>query len=63
MDQPGCTTVSKSELSDLGSVNYHHFNHAVVLDQVMRQAGDNDAQQMFRDILMRLQNEELSVKD
>ena len=63
MDLPLYTTVSRSELSDLGSVNYHQFDHAIILDQVMRQAGNNDTQQQFRDILMRLRNGELSVED
>ena len=54
MDLPLYTTVSRSKLSDLGSVNYHQFDHAIILDQVMRQAGNNDTQQQFRDILMRL---------
>ena len=35
--------MSRSELSDLGSVNYHQFDHAIILDQVMRQAGNNAA--------------------
>jgi ATP-dependent DNA helicase PIF1 len=32
MDLPLYTTVSRSQLSDLGSANYHMFDHAVVLD-------------------------------
>ena len=63
MDLPLYITVSRSELSDLGSVNYHQFDHAIILDQVMRQAGNNDTQQQFRDILMRLRNGELSIED
>ena len=63
MDLPLYTTVSRSELSDLGSVNYHQFDHAIILDQVMRQAGNNDTQQQFHGILMRLRNGELSVED
>ena len=55
--------MSRSELSDLGSVNYHQFDHAIILDQVMRQAGNNDTQQQFRDIFMQLRNGELSVED
>ena len=35
MDLPLYTTVSRSELSDLGSANYHLFDHAVVMEQVM----------------------------
>ena len=63
MDLPLYTAVSRSELSDLGSVNYHQFDHAIILDQVIRQAGSNDTQQQFHDILMRLRNGELSVED
>ena len=63
MDLPLYTTVSRSELSDLGSINYHQFNHAITLAQVMRQAGESDAQKLFRDILLRLRNGELSIAD
>lgn len=63
MDLPLYTTVSRSELSDLGSVNYHQFDHAITLDHVVRQAGQSDAQKLFRDILLRLRNGELSVGD
>ncbi len=63
MDLPLYTTVSRSELSDLGSVNYHQFNYAITLDQVMRQAGENEAPKLFRGILLRLRNGELSVAD
>ena len=58
MDLPLYTTVSRSELSDLGSANYHLFNSAIILNQVMRQAD-----QPFRDLLMRLRNGELTVDD
>ena len=34
MDLPLYTTVSRTELSDLGSIDYHLFNRAVVLDRV-----------------------------
>ena len=63
MDLPLYTTVSRTELSDLGSVNYHLFDHAITLDQVMRQAGNDSAQQLFCNILMRLRNGELRVED
>ena len=62
MDLPLYTTVSRTELSDLGSVNYHLFDCAITLDQVMRQAGNDSAQQLFRNILMR-RNGELRVED
>ena len=35
MDLPLYTTVSRTELPDLGTA-YHLFNSAVVLDQIMR---------------------------
>ena len=35
MDLPLYTTVSRTELSDLGSIDYHLFDRAVVLDRVM----------------------------
>ena len=63
MDLPLYTTLSRTELSDLGSVNYHLFDRAITLDQVMRQAGNDSAQQLFRNILMRLRNGELRVED
>ena len=63
MDLPLYTTVSRSELSDLGSSNYHLFDHAVVMEQVMRQAGQGADQRLFRDILMRLRNAEVTVDD
>ena len=52
-----------SELSDLGSANYHLFDRAVVLDRVMRQAGQDADQELFRDLLLRLRNGESSVGD
>ena len=63
MDSPLYTTISRTELSDLGSVNYHLFDRAITLDLVMRQAGNDSAQQLFRNILMRLRNGELRVED
>ena len=63
MDLPLYVTVSRTELSDLGSVNYHLFDRAITLDQVMRQAGNDSAQHLFRNILMRLRNGELRVED
>jgi len=47
MDLPLYTTVLKSELPNLGSFSFHKFNHYIVLDSVMRQAGNKDTQQMF----------------
>ena len=48
--------VSRTELSDLGSI-------AVVLDRVMRQAGQDAGQERFRNLLLRLRNAELTVED
>ena len=63
MDLPIYTTVSRTELSDLGSIDYHLFDHAVVLDRVMRQAGQDAGQECFRNLLLRLRNAELTVED
>ena len=63
MDLPLYTTVSRTELSDLGSIDYHLFDHAVVLDRVMRQAGQDAGQECFRNLLLRLRNAELTVED
>lgn len=51
MDLPLYTTVSRTHLSDLGSTAYQMFNHAVVLEQVMRQSGQHPDQILFRNIL------------
>ncbi len=61
MDLPLYTTVARTEISDLGSVCYHLFHCAVVLDQVMRQAGQDSEE--FRTILMQLRNAESTVDD
>lgn len=53
MDLPLYTTVSRTELSDLGSANYHQFDCAVVLDRVI---GQDAGQELFRDLLLRLRN-------
>ena len=63
MDLPLYTTVSRTELSDLGSIDYHLFDRAVVLDRVMRQAGQDAGQECFRNLLLRLRNAELTVED
>jgi len=63
MDLPLYSTAAKSELSDLGSANYNMFDSVVVLDHVMRQAGNGDAQQQFRDLLMRLRNGQSTIDD
>ena len=63
MDLPLFTTVYRTELSDLGSIGYHLFDRAVVLDRVMRQAGQDAGQERFRNLLLRLRNAELTVED
>ena len=62
MDLPLYTTVSRTELSDLRSADYHLFDKAIVLDQVMRQAGVDTEQQLFRDLL-RLRDGQTTVED
>ena len=54
MDLPLYTLESCSSLSDLGKSAYQLFNKAIVLDQVMRQSGDDDQQIIFHNILLRL---------
>ena len=56
MDLPLYTTSSSSLLSDIGSSSYLSFDCAVVLNQIMRQSGDDTSQVLFRDILVRLRN-------
>ena len=41
MDLPLYTTITRNDMSDLGSTAYHCFNNAVVLDQIMHQQDDN----------------------
>ena len=62
MDLPLYTTVSRTELSDLGSIDYHLFDRAVVLDHVMRQAGQDASQELFQSLLLRLRNAELMTR-
>ena len=63
MDLPLYTTVTRNELSDLGSSTYHFFDSAVVLSQVMRQSGESPEQILFRDILLRLRDGKTTVAD
>ena len=63
MDLPFYTTDSYSELSDQGRAAYQNFQLAVVLDQVMRQAGQDPEQVGFRDILLRLRDAKVTVAD
>ena len=63
MGLPLYTTLSRTELSDLRSADYHLFDKAIVLDQVMRQAGVDTEQQLFRDLLLRLRDGQTMVED
>ena len=63
MDLPLYTTVSRTALSDLGSTAYQQFDHAIVLNQVMRQAGQDPSQVLLRDILLRLRNGQTTMAD
>ena len=63
MDLPLYTTDSRSELSDQGRAAYQNFKQAVVLDQVMRQSGQDPQQVLFRDILQRLRDAKVTVPD
>ena len=63
MDLPLYTTVSRSHLSDLGSTAYQLFNNAVVLDQVMRQSGQDPSQMLFRQILLNMRNGQTTTED
>ena len=63
MDLPLYTTDSRSELSDQGRAAYQTFQLAVVLDQVMRQAGHDPEQVKFRDILLRLRDAKVTLSD
>ena len=63
MDLPLYTTSSSSALSDAGSSGYQSFDHAVVLDQIMRQSGQDPSQVLFRNIPLRLRNGEVTEDD
>ena len=63
MDLPLYTTNCRSELSDQGRAAYQTFKQAMVLDQVMRQAGQNPEQVQFRNILLRLRDAKVTISD
>lgn len=63
MDLPMYTTNSRAELSDQGRVAYQTFDKAIVLDQVMRQAGHDPEQVKFRGILLRLRDGQVDETD
>ena len=63
MDLPLYTTVSRTALSDLGSSAYQLFDRSVVLDQVMRQSGEDNDQVVFRNILLHLRDGQVTQED
>ncbi len=63
MDLPLYTTTTSSALSDIGASGYESFDRAVVLDQIMSQAGQDPSQVLFRQILLRLRNGEIIEDD
>ena len=63
MDLPLYTTVSRTALSDLGSSAYQLFDRAIVLDQVMRQSGEDPNQVLFRNILLRMRDGQVTEED
>ena len=63
MDLPLYTTIPRSALSNLGSAAYQSFDHAIVLDQVMRQSGEDPDQVLFRDILLHLRDGRVTEDD
>ena len=63
MDLPLYTTMSRTELSDLGSTDYHAFDRAIILEQVMRQSGKDAKQEIFRNLLLRMRNANVTLED
>ena len=63
MDLRLYTTSTNSALSDISASGYQSFDHAVVLDQIMRQSGQDPSQVLFRQILLRLRNGEITEDD
>ena len=63
MDLPLYTTSTSSALSDIGASGFQSFDHAVMLDQIMRQSGQDPSQVLFRQILLRLRNGEVTEDD
>lgn len=63
MDLALYTTAPRTALSDLGSNAYQLFDHAVVLNQVMRQSGEDPSQVLFRQMLLRLRDGQVTEDD
>ena len=62
IDLPLYSSDVRSALSDLGRTTYQSFSKAVLLTQVMRQAGQDPEQVRFREIL-RLRDEQVIIDD
>ena len=62
-DLPLYTTESSTDLRDQGRAAYQSFHQAVVLDQVMRQSGQDPHQVKFRDILLWLRDAKVTKAD
>ena len=56
MDLTLYTTMSRDPLPDQCSAAYLLFDHAIVLQQVMRQSVQDPEQALFRNILLRLRD-------
>ena len=63
MDLPLYTIETRTDLSDQGRSAYLQFDKPYVLNQVMRQAGNDPEQIHFRSTLMSLRDAEVSVDD
>ena len=63
MDLPLYSSDVRSALSDLGRTAYQSFSKAVVLTQVIRQAGQDHEQVRFREILLRLRDAQVTIDD
>ena len=63
MDLTLYTTASRTALSNLGSSAYQLFDHAVVLNQVMRQSGKDPSQVLFPQMLLRLKDGQVTQDD
>ena len=63
MDLPLCIAAPQTALSDLSSSAYQLFDHAVVLNQVMRQSGDDPSQVQFLKMLLWLRDSQVTQYD
>ena len=63
MDLPLYITLSRGELSNIGSTVYHSFDKAVILDKVMCQSGEHQDQILLRNILLCLRDGKTMTTD